>query len=169
MFSINVISSELCLADRRLVRDHADKNPGHAPATAETPVIPAQVREMALLDQPGGPTKLEKTVSAERQKDPKASIPEDFMLWMAGEHLEAKDTAQALEIVKFNAAAYPESPNSYNALGEVYLAAGEKDLALQNTRKALALLPSDTADPQAVRDSIRASAEERLKKMGATQ
>jgi len=92
-----------------------------------------------------------------------------MMLWIAGEHLEAKDTAQALEIVKLNAAAYPQSPNSYDALGEVYLAAGKKDLALENTRKALALLPSDTADPQDVRDEIKASAEERLKKLGAAR
>lgn len=145
------------------------KTPGHAPAMAESPAIPAEIREMALLDQPGGPAQLEKTLSAARLKDPKAGfIPQDIMLWMAGEHLEAKDTAQALEIVKLNAAAYPDSPNSYDVLGEVYLSAGQKQLALENTRKALALLPKDTADPQNVRDSIKASAEERLKKLGAT-
>ncbi|HET9182478.1 MAG TPA: alpha/beta hydrolase [Candidatus Angelobacter sp.] len=146
------------------------KNPGHAPESAEAPAIPAEVREMALLDETGGPAQLEKTLSAERQKDPKgAFIPENFMLWMAGEHLQAKDTAQALEIVKLNAAAYPDSPNSYDALGEVYLAAGKKELALQNTRKALALLPKDTHDSDQMRDSIKASAEERLKKLDATQ
>lgn len=146
------------------------KTPGHAPVATERPAIPETIQEIALLDQHGGPAQLEKTLSAAHQKDPKASfIPENLMLGIAGQHLEAKDTAQALEIVKLNAAAYPQSPNSYDALGEVYLAAGEKDLALQNTRKALTLLPSDTADPLDVRDSIRASAEERLKKLGASQ
>jgi len=146
------------------------KTPGRAPATAEVPAIPAEIHQVALLDVPGGPAQLQKTLVAARQKNAKAGfIPEEIMLGIAGQHLEAKDTAQALEIVKLNAAAYPDSPNSYDALGEVYLAAGKKDLALENTRKALALLPSDTADPQDVRDEIKTSAEERLKKLGATR
>lgn len=146
------------------------KTPGRGPATAAAPAIPEEIHQIALLDVPGGPAQLQETLSPQRQKDPKASfIPEQIMEWFAYEHLQAKENAQALEILKLNAAAYPQSPNVYDALGEVYLAVGQKDLALENTRKALALLSSDTADPQHVRDSIKASAEERLKKLDATQ
>lgn len=146
------------------------KTPGRAPATAQAPAIPAEISQVALLDEPGGPAQLEKALSAARQKNAKAAfIPEEIILGIAGQHFEAKNIPQALEIVKLNAAAYPDSPNSYDALGEVYLAAGQKQLALENTRKALALLPKDTADSQQVRDSIKASAEERLKKLGATR
>ena len=69
------------------------------------------------------------------------------MEWFAYEQMQGGNTSQALEILLLNAAAYPDSPNVYDSLGEVYLASGQKDLALKNTRKALELIPSDTADP----------------------
>lgn len=145
------------------------KTPGRAPAIANAPEIPEEIHYMALLEQPGGPAELQKTLSAARQKDPKSPfISEQIIEWMAYEHLQAGDIKQTLEILKLNAAAYPNSPNVYDSLGDAYLAAGEKELARQNTEKALALLPSDTADPQNVRDSIKASAEERLKKLNDT-
>jgi tetratricopeptide (TPR) repeat protein len=142
------------------------KTPGSAPATGEAPEIPAEIHVMDLLDQPGGPQNLEKTLSASRQKDPKAPfVSEAVMESFAEEHLEAGDIKQALEILRLNAAAYPNSPNVYDALGEVYLAAGQKELARQNTRKALTLVHSDTSDPQDFRDSIKASAEQRMKQL----
>jgi tetratricopeptide (TPR) repeat protein len=72
-----------------------------------------------------------------------------------------------LEILNLNAAAYPNSPNVYDTLGEVYLAAGQKELARKNSEKALKVLRSDTAGPQDFRDSIKASAEQRLKQLDA--
>jgi dienelactone hydrolase len=142
------------------------KTPGSAPAIASAPEIPAEIHVMDLLEQPGGPENLGKTLSASRQKDPKAPfVSEEVMEGFAAEHLQAGDIKQALEILNLNAAAYPNSPNVYDALGEVYLAAGQKELARKNSEKALKVLRSDTADPQDFRDSIKASAEQRLKQL----
>jgi len=67
--------------------------------------------------------------------------------------------------LKLNAVAYPNSPNVYDSLGDVYLADGQGDLARQNSRKALALLPSDTTDDQQRKDAIKANAEGKLRQL----
>ncbi len=68
--------------------------------------------------------------------------------------------------MKLNVSAYPDSPNTYDSLSDVYLADGQKDLAKQNAKKAHELLAGDTADPEDRRTSIRDSAELQLKQLG---
>ena len=51
---------------------------------------------------------------------------------------------EAVEIFKLNVAAYPEAFNTYDSLGEAYLAAGERDLAVKNYRRSLELNPQNT-------------------------
>jgi len=53
------------------------------------------------------------------------------------------DTKGAVEIMKLNTLAYPDSPNSYDSLSDAYLADGQKDLALQNAKRALELLAKE--------------------------
>ena len=53
------------------------------------------------------------------------------------DHLEA-----AIEIFKLNIRAYPESANPYDSLGEAYMESGEKELAIENYEKALAMDPN---------------------------
>ena len=79
------------------------------------------------------------------------------------EFLQAGDTKSAVEIMKLNVEAYPNSPNVYDSLADAYVAAGQKDLASQESKKALELLASDTTDSQQQRDAIKASAEGKLK------
>ena len=144
------------------------KTPGRAPATANAPEIPAEIHTWDLLDQSGGPAKLALMLSESRQKDPKAPfVSEQVIESFAGERFQAGEIKEALEILKLDAAAYPDSPQSHDVLAEVYLADGQKDLARQNTLKALELLPSDTVLPQELRDSIKAGAEQRLKQLDA--
>ncbi len=146
------------------------KTPGRAPAPANPPAIPPEIHSLDLLDQPGGPAKLAQMLSDARQKNPKEPfIPEGALEGVAYDHLQSKDTKGALEILKLDAAAYPESPNAYDGLSDVYLAEGQKDLARQNAQKALELLPSDTVDPQDFKDAIKASAEQKLKQLGPAQ
>jgi tetratricopeptide (TPR) repeat protein len=85
---------------------------------------------------------------------------------MGYEHLKPGDNKDAIEILKLNAEAYPDSPNVYDSLSDAYLADGQKDLARKNAEKALALLPSDTTDPEDRRNGIKASAEGKLKELG---
>jgi hypothetical protein len=74
-----------------------------------------------------------------------------------------------LDILKLNAEAFPDSANVYDSVSDAYLANGEKDLARENAKKALELLASDTKIPEARRNAIRASAEQKLKQLEPAQ
>lgn len=51
----------------------------------------------------------------------------------------------AIQILQLNVDSYPESANAYDSLGEAYLAAGNKVLAIANYQKSLELNPENTA------------------------
>jgi peptidylprolyl isomerase len=57
--------------------------------------------------------------------------------------LQRNKTREAIEILKLNVAAFPRSANAYDSLGEAYMAAGEKALAIQSYRKSLSLDPKN--------------------------
>ena len=139
------------------------KTPGRAPLNKAAQGAKKQ-SVLALIDEPGGPAKVAQTLADLRQRDPKASLfPEAVANLLGYEHLQTGDVKGGVEIMKLNADAYPDSPNVYDSLADAYLADGQKDLARQYAQKALDLLPSDTVDPQARRDAIRGSAEQKLK------
>ena len=50
----------------------------------------------------------------------------------------------AIEIFKLNVEEYPEEFNPYDSLGEGYMIAGEKELAIKNYAKSLELNPENT-------------------------
>lgn len=50
----------------------------------------------------------------------------------------------AIEIFKLNVAAFPESANTYDSLGEAYWISGDREQALTNYRKVLELDPGNT-------------------------
>jgi dienelactone hydrolase len=143
------------------------QTPGEAPAQKNAPVVPEQIRNLSLIDEPGGAAKLTRQLEEARREDPTAaSAPEATVNVIGYEHLQAGDNAGAIEIFKLNAAAYPDSANVYDSLSDAYLADGQKDLARQNAEKVLQLLPSDTKDPEQLRNLIRQSAEGKLKQLG---
>ena len=45
-------------------------------------------------------------------------------------------------MLKLNVETYPQSANVYDSLGEAYLVSGDKEKAIENYRKALALDPT---------------------------
>jgi len=142
------------------------KTPGKAPATNVAVALPPEVYVLDTIDQSGGPAKIEAQLEQARQHDPKATLFDEPLVNLMGyEHMQAGDVKGAIEILKLNAVAYPNSPNVYDSLGDVYLADGEGDLARQNSRKALAMLPSDTTDDQQRKDAIKASAEGKLRQL----
>lgn len=144
------------------------KTPGRAPAPKDAPAITQEVRNLDLIDQPGGPAKVEKMLQEARQRDPHATLfPEAIVNLLGYEHLQSGDTAGAVEILKLNVDAFPNSPNAYDSLSDAYLAAGQKDLARQSVQRALDLLPSDTTDPQDFRDQLKAADEAKLKQLAA--
>jgi tetratricopeptide (TPR) repeat protein len=88
---------------------------------------------------------------------------------MGYEHMQAGDTKLAIEIFKLNVAGFPESPNTYDSLSDGYIAAGQKDLALENVKKALALLPGDTKDNEQFRYGLKQTDEKKLQDLGGAE
>jgi dienelactone hydrolase len=141
------------------------KTPGNAPVNAarhgDPPVI------LKLIDSPGGAEKAAQQLAAARQKDPKAKLFDEGLVNAIGyEHLQEGDNKGAVEILKLNASAYPDSANVYDSLSDAYLADGQKDLARENAKKALQMLATDTTATPEFRKGIQESAEGKLKQLG---
>ena len=146
------------------------KSPGRASANKEHWQASPQIQMLTLIDQPGGAQKAREKLEEARKHDAKAVLFSEVLVNITGyEHMQAGDVKGAIEILKLNADAFPESPNVYDSLGDVYLADGQKDLARQNAKKAIEMLASDTTDPEARRNAIRNSAEQKLKQLGPGQ
>jgi tetratricopeptide (TPR) repeat protein len=124
---------------------------------------------MPILDQietPGGAAQVAQQLLAVRQKDPQAQLwPRILVNVMGYDNMQAGNPKLALDILKLNALAYPESADANDSLSDAYLANGEKDLAREYAEKALALLASDTKESEARRDVIRESAQQKLKQL----
>jgi dienelactone hydrolase len=121
----------------------------------------------ALLDEPGGVGRSVRAFHDARQRDPKAYLfPEGIMNQVAYERMQAGHVEEAIELFKLNVEAYPSSANTYDSLGDGYLAAGQNELALQATQKCLTLLAADKGSDQ-IKKLIRQSAEQKLEKLKA--
>ncbi|MDQ4123644.1 MAG: serine hydrolase [Acidobacteriota bacterium] len=59
------------------------------------------------------------------------------------ELLSDKKLPKAVEVFKLNVFAFPKSANAFDSLGEAYLEAGNKDLAIENYKKSLMLNPEN--------------------------
>ena len=143
------------------------KTPGRAPAVRGASAKDRVPGILEQIDSPGGASAAQKKLADARQRDPKANLFSEAIVNVIGyEHLQSGDTKGAVEILKLNAVAYPNSANVYDSLADAYLADGQKDLARENAKKALELLASDTTDPAARRKLIQESAEGKLKQLG---
>ncbi len=143
------------------------KTPGQAPVAKDPPAIPQEIRNLALIDDSVGVAKLSAMVAADRKSGSKAEpFPEAMVNLVGYDHLQAGNKQLAIEIFKLNVAAFPESPNTYDSLSDGYIATGQKDLALVNVKKALALLPGDTKDNEQFRDGLKQTDEKKLNDLG---
>jgi dienelactone hydrolase len=144
------------------------RNSPAPPATHPLAPWSAESRFLSLADEPDGLHKAEQMFAEARRADPKAVLVSEAMMNRIGYgSLAAGDTEGAIVLFQMNVAVFPNSPNVYDSLADAYLADGQKDLARQNAQKALELLPSDTAESAQRRDGIKASAEQKLKQIGA--
>jgi len=71
----------------------------------------------------------------------------------------------ALEMLKWNVELFPESPNVYDSLADGYEADGQIDLAIEYSKKALVMLEKMKDIPEARRNTIKQSAEAKLKRL----
>jgi len=147
------------------------KTPGHAPAdtVASAPIL-NQIR------MPGGVAQVKQQLMAARQRDPQAQLfPEIAVSIIGQDHLRAQKPNLALEVLKLNLLAYPESADAHESLAVAYLTVGQKDLARQHAEKALALLDAHKApasywtDTESYRGEIRRAIQQVLKNLGQSQ
>jgi len=78
--------------------------------------------------------------------------------------LEMHRIVDALKVFTANQEMFPESANAYDALGDAYAQAGDKQKAVANAKKALEKLSTQKDLQPTARDAIRKSAEEKIKK-----
>jgi dienelactone hydrolase len=149
-----------------------ENKPDRLPKTNGTAMAPQVLHNLELIDQPGGggADQVAKSVSAGSQGGSETPLFPEFIVNLLGyEHLQAGDVKGAVEILKLNAMAFPNSPNVYDSVSDAYLADGQKDLALQNAKKAVELLAKDTVDMEERRNDIRESAEQKIKQLTQTK
>jgi dienelactone hydrolase len=143
------------------------KTPGVAPPTpGERPptAYPPDVRE--VIDN-GGAVRIENKLRNLRHNDPHANLFDEHTVNMLGyEHMQEGDKQGAIDILKLNAYAYPDSANVYDSLGDAYYMAGDKDLAKKYSLEALKMLETDKAGPDSWRKMVRDSANKKLKELG---
>ena len=65
--------------------------------------------------------------------------------------LRRKQVNEAIEVLKLNVEAYPQSANVYDSLGEAYLVRGDKEKAIENYQKALAIDPATESAKRALK------------------
>ena len=66
--------------------------------------------------------------------------------------LQKGHTQSAIQVFQLNIETHPASANVYDSLGEAYLAAGNKTLAIANYEKALAIAPAKRSTVAALQD-----------------
>ncbi|WP_321471339.1 cytochrome P460 family protein [uncultured Paludibaculum sp.] len=76
--------------------------------------------------------------------------------------LQQGNKEQAIGVLQWTAAAFPQSANAQDSLSEVYEEAGQPALALASAKRAHELLAGDTTIPADRRDRVRQAIEERI-------
>ena len=79
-------------------------------------------------------------------------------------HLQAGRTDEAVRLLRLNTLAYPTSANTFDSLGDAYLANGQHELALRMSERALELLAKDRGSEDR-KKAIRESAEQKIAKL----
>jgi 3-oxoadipate enol-lactonase len=80
-----------------------------------------------------------------REGEPNCTIFDEVEMNALGySYLGKNNTEEAIKLFTLNTIAYPQSANVYDSLGEAYMKAGKKELAIENYEKSLKLNPHNT-------------------------
>jgi peptidylprolyl isomerase len=83
--------------------------------------------------------------------DPNLYVAESELNTLGYSLLRRKQVNEAIEVLKLNVEAYPQSANVYDSLGEAYLMRGDKEKAIENYRRALAIDPTMESAKEALK------------------
>jgi pimeloyl-ACP methyl ester carboxylesterase len=79
-----------------------------------------------------------------RQRYPAEFFRESILNVLGYQQLNTKHMQEAIALFKLNAEMYPNSFNTYDSLAEAYMERGDREAAIQNYRKSLALNRNNT-------------------------
>ncbi len=79
--------------------------------------------------------------------------------------MNAKKYKEAIEVLKLNVEAYPESANVYDSLAEAYMNNGDKEMAITYYKKTLEMIPKDKKADKDFLERLRTGALEKLKEL----
>jgi peptidylprolyl isomerase len=83
--------------------------------------------------------------------DPNLYVSESQMNAFGYYLLNRRQVNEAIEVLKLNVEAYPQSANVFDSLGEAYMISGNKDKAIENYQRAVAIDPTMESAKQALR------------------
>jgi dienelactone hydrolase len=127
-----------------------------------------RIRLLLAADEPGGFARVIATLTAERKRDPKASIlAEPFVNSLGYTAIQAGETKSAVAILRMNVDAKPGSSNAWDSLGDAYLADGQSEKAREAAEKSLKLIDADPDVPEGRRKLIRENAQAKLDRLKA--
>lgn len=99
------------------------------------------------------------------QRGPRAALfTEDQLNQLGYFHLQAGRAEAAVRLFRLNTLVHPTSANAYDSLADAHLAAGQNELALRMSERALELLPKDRSGEDR-KQAIRDSAEQKIAKL----
>jgi hypothetical protein len=132
------LSTELTFADYRTGHDPAMEAILHYKPGAN---IVETIRAAAEKNDPAGA----KAGLSQFLRDPlhKYATVEPDINRLGYEFLNAKKFDQAVLVLKLNVETFPDSFNTWDSLGEAYMDRGDKELAIENYSKSLALNPKN--------------------------
>jgi tetratricopeptide (TPR) repeat protein len=114
-------------------------------------VPPTEEKFLSVLERQGFEQAL-KLYNDNRAQDPRQPILSEDFLNQLGYRLKNQNRlAEAIEIFKLNVEAYPASANVYDSLGEAYMAAGDREMAIKFYERAVELNPDNRDAVEALR------------------
>ncbi len=105
--------------------------------------IPAADVLTFIAEMRGGEAALRKYADLKKAGSSEYELSEGTLNQLGYHLLQSQHLEDAIEAFKLNVAEYPKSWNPYDSLGEAYMAAGQKDLAVQNYEKSIELNPKN--------------------------
>lgn len=126
---------------------------------------PSPGRFVAMITN-DGITKALQAFEEGKKTDPNAVLFRESVINQIGyQMLQDSRIREALELFKLNVAAYPQSANVYDSLGDAYEANGNIEDAIQCAEKALEVLVNDTATDGPGKAAVRAGAQSKLDRL----
>lgn len=148
---------------RLIVRQTLDFLESHlenAPATHGEPITPAQLQR--LLRDSGTAAFIARVREIHKSHPNAIAINELALNGLGYGLMQERKVADAISVFELIVSLYPNSANAHDSLGDAYEAAGRNDDAIRESERALAMLENA---PPGRRDAIRASAEDKLKRL----